>query len=66
MASMGGGYLDPEPLIRSTKTSGLLNKQLQQICAYEGLSKIGVKAELQNRIIESGFGLSLVPSSSGT
>ncbi|KAE8450116.1 hypothetical protein EG329_006897 [Mollisiaceae sp. DMI_Dod_QoI] len=52
MASMGGGYLDPEPLIRSTKTSGLLNKQLQQICAYEGLSKIGVKAELQNRIIE--------------
>lgn len=50
---MGGGYLDPEPLIRSTKTLGLLNKQLQSICAFEGLSKIGVKAELQNRIIES-------------
>ncbi|KUJ20160.1 uncharacterized protein LY89DRAFT_612304 [Mollisia scopiformis] len=52
MASMGGGYLDPAPLIRSTKTPTLLNKHLQSICAFEGLSKIGVKAELQNRIIE--------------
>ncbi|CZR58962.1 related to E3 SUMO-protein ligase pli1 [Phialocephala subalpina] len=52
MASMGGGYLDPEPLIRLVKSSGLLNKQLQSICTFEGLPKLGVKADLQSRITE--------------
>lgn len=53
MASMGGGYLDAEPLIRLVKSSGLLNKQLQSICTFEGLPKLGVKADLQSRITES-------------
>lgn len=48
----GGGYLDSEPLIRLVKSSGLLNKQLQSICTFEGLPKLGVKADLQSRITE--------------
>ncbi|RDL35035.1 Uncharacterized protein BP5553_06966 [Venustampulla echinocandica] len=52
MASMGGGYLDPEPLIRTIRDGGLLNKTLQSICHAEGQSKNGVKSELQARIIE--------------
>lgn len=52
MASMGG-YLDPEPLIRMIKNTGMINKALKQICISEGLSKVGVKAELQNRLVES-------------
>jgi hypothetical protein len=53
MASMGGAYLDPEPTARLVKT--YVNKFLQQICVVEGMSKFGVKAELQNRIIDSMF-----------
>jgi len=48
---MGGAYLDPEPTARLVKT--YVNKFLQQICVGEGMSKFGVKAELQNRIIDS-------------
>merc|ERR1712093_964808 len=55
MASMGGGYLDPEPLCRVVKGGGFLNRTLQNICIGEGLSKLGVKAELQQRIIDSTF-----------
>lgn len=55
MASMGGGYLDPEPLVRQLRHGGYLNRLLQNICAGEGLSKLGVKADLQNRIIDSRF-----------
>lgn len=55
MASMGGVYLDAEPLIRMVKSGGYVNRLLQQICTGEGVSKLGVKAELQNRIIESKF-----------
>ena len=55
---MGGGYLDPEPLCRKVKGGGFLNKTLQTICTGEGLSKLGVKAELQQRIIDSTFLLS--------
>ncbi|KAG9235504.1 PINIT domain-containing protein [Amylocarpus encephaloides] len=53
MASMGrSGYIDPEPLIRAIKGSGLLNKTLSAICSAEGLSKNGVKSELMSRLIE--------------
>ncbi|KAL2067874.1 hypothetical protein VTL71DRAFT_15972 [Oculimacula yallundae] len=52
MASMGGGYLDVEPLVRQVKYGGYVNKLLQNICAGEGLSKLGVKADLQQRIID--------------
>ncbi|KAH7321470.1 PINIT domain-containing protein [Rhexocercosporidium sp. MPI-PUGE-AT-0058] len=52
MASMGGGYLDVEPLVRQLKHGGYLNRLLQNICAGEGISKLGVKADLQNRIID--------------
>ena len=52
---MGGGYLDPEPLCRVVKGGGFLNRTLQNICIGEGLSKLGVKAELQQRIIDSTF-----------
>jgi hypothetical protein len=58
MASMGGAYLDPEPTARLVKT--YVNKFLQQICVGEGMSKFGVKAELQNRIIDSMSHPSLV------
>lgn len=47
------GRLDPEPSVRIIRTGGYLNKQLIAICASEGLNKVGVKAELQQRIIES-------------
>ncbi|CZT05813.1 related to E3 SUMO-protein ligase pli1 [Rhynchosporium agropyri] len=52
MASMGAGYLDVEPLVRQVKYGGYVNKLLQNICASEGLSKLGVKADLQQRIID--------------
>lgn len=55
MASMGASYLDPAPLIRTVKHGGYINKLLQNICVGEGLSKLGVKAELQNRIVESMY-----------
>ncbi|PQE08932.1 hypothetical protein CJF32_00002693 [Rutstroemia sp. NJR-2017a WRK4] len=53
MASMGGGgFLDPEPFVRLVKNGGMLNSTLKSICSAEGLKTNGVKAELQNRIIE--------------
>jgi hypothetical protein len=52
MASMVG-YLDVDPLVRRVKSSGMINKLLQNICTAEGISKAGVKAELQARLIES-------------
>jgi hypothetical protein len=55
---MGGAYIDPEPTARLVKT--YVNKFLQQICVGEGMSKFGVKAELQNRIIDSMSHPSLV------
>lgn len=45
--------LDPDPLIRIIRSGKFLNKTLIAICASEGLSKAGVKAEYQQRIIES-------------
>lgn len=55
MASMGGGHLDPEPVLRLVKSTPMLNKILASICKAEGLPSAGVKAELQNRICESEF-----------
>ncbi|KAH8821519.1 PINIT domain-containing protein [Xylogone sp. PMI_703] len=52
MASMGGGYLDPEPVVRMVKNTGLINRLLSQICQYEGLKSTGVKADLQQRIMD--------------
>ncbi|KAK2628582.1 hypothetical protein QTJ16_001685 [Diplocarpon rosae] len=52
MASTGRGYLDPDPLIRIVKSGGYVNRLLQNICSGEGLKTFGVKAELQNRIIQ--------------
>lgn len=51
---MGGGYLDlnPDPIIRLVKNVGMVNKILQQILTAEGLKTTGVKAELQERIIQ--------------
>ncbi|EHL01649.1 hypothetical protein M7I_2283 [Glarea lozoyensis 74030] len=54
MASLGpAGSLDTEPLIRTIKDGGLLNKTLMSICVAESMNKTGVKSELQNRIIET-------------
>ena len=47
------GSLDPDPLVRRVKSAGMINKLLQNICIAEGISKAGVKAELQSRLIES-------------
>lgn len=52
MASVGGGYLDPEPVIRLVKNNGLINRVLSQICQHENLKASGVKADLQQRIID--------------
>lgn len=52
MASMVG-YQDVDPLVRRVKSSGMVNRLLQNICMAEGISKAGVKAELQSRLIES-------------
>lgn len=52
MASTPGGQLDPEPYVRIVKNSGMLNRTLQAICINEGMNKNGVKAELQQRIID--------------
>jgi hypothetical protein len=51
MASMGGYELDAT--IRKVKGAGMVNKILQQICKGEGLTIYGVKAELQQKIIDS-------------
>lgn len=59
MASMGAAGVDfnPDPIIRRLKgSSGLVNRLLQQILQAEGLPKHGVKAELQDRIVERKFG----------
>lgn len=45
--------MDPDPLIRIIRSGKFLNKTLISICNSEGLSKGGVKAELQGRIIDS-------------
>lgn len=39
--------------IRKVKGTGMVNKILQMICHGEGLTKYGVKAELQQKIIDS-------------
>lgn len=52
MASTAAGSLDAEPLVRIVKHSGMLNRTLQFICSEEGVNKNGVKADLQQRIIE--------------
>jgi E3 SUMO-protein ligase PIAS1 len=53
MASTPSMPLDPEPYVRLVRNSGMLNRTLQSICTGEGLNKNGVKAELQQRIIDS-------------
>jgi E3 SUMO-protein ligase PIAS1 len=39
--------------IRKVKGTGMVNRILQMICQGEGLTKYGVKAELQQKIIDS-------------
>ncbi|RKF60831.1 putative miz zinc finger protein [Erysiphe neolycopersici] len=52
MTSIGTGNLNPEPVARLIKNGRIVNRILASICGQENLSKIGVKAELQNRIID--------------
>jgi len=57
---MGGGpgsfghfdWQGPEKRLRG---SGYVNKILQQICENEGIPKKGLKAELQQRIVDSKY-----------
>ena len=60
---MGGGpggpsshfdWQGPEKRLRG---SGYVNKILQQICENEGIPKKGLKAELQQRIVDSTYDL---------
>lgn len=54
MASMGGGPLDAEPVLRLVKSSRMLNKQLQEICKSETIKCANLKkADLQARIEDS-------------
>ena len=46
---------DVEATIRKVKGTGMVNKILQLICVGEGLTKYGVKADLQQKIIDSEF-----------
>jgi E3 SUMO-protein ligase PIAS1 len=48
---------DVEATVRKVKGTGMVNRILQLICVGEGLTKYGVKAELQQKIIDSEFGL---------
>ncbi|KAI1006763.1 hypothetical protein K3495_g1453 [Podosphaera aphanis] len=52
MNSTGEKNLDPEPVVRLVLNGKIVNRILASICAQESMSKFGVKAELQNRIIE--------------
>ena len=52
MASMVDHH-QVDALVRKVKGHGMLNKVLQQICAAESMPIRGVKAELQQRIIDS-------------
>lgn len=51
MASISSYEVDAT--VRKVKGTGMVNRILQQICAGEGLTKYGVKAELQQKIIDS-------------
>ena len=53
MASINPYELDAT--IRKVKGTGMVNKLLQLICVGEGLNKYGVKADLQQKIIDSEF-----------
>lgn len=54
MASMGGGPLDPEPLIRMLKSQRMLNKYLTAICKAEKIPCAGAtKLTMQQRIQQS-------------
>ncbi|TQS38966.1 hypothetical protein Golomagni_00520 [Golovinomyces magnicellulatus] len=55
MTSIDGANLNPEPVARLLKNGRMVNRILASICGQENLSKIGVKAELQNRIIDKLF-----------
>ncbi|KAG9242409.1 PINIT domain-containing protein [Calycina marina] len=57
MSSMGGGPESGVPLDWSAsekrvRGAGYVNKVLQQICENEGVAKKGLKAELQQRIVD--------------
>jgi hypothetical protein len=56
MASISAYEVDAT--VRKVKGTGMVNRILQLICTGEGLTKYGVKAELQQKIIDS----ELVPS----
>jgi hypothetical protein len=53
MASISAYELDAT--VRKVKGTGMVNKLLQLICVGEGLPKYGVKADLQQKIIDSEF-----------
>ncbi|RKF71727.1 E3 SUMO-protein ligase pli1 [Golovinomyces cichoracearum] len=55
MTSIDAANLNPEPVARLLKNGRMVNRILASICGQENLSKIGVKAELQNRIIDKLF-----------
>ncbi|KAG0648284.1 E3 SUMO-transferase plil [Hyphodiscus hymeniophilus] len=46
------GSQEVDQLVRRVKGAGMVNKILHGICQAEGMSKVGVKADLQTRIIE--------------
>lgn len=58
MASIS--HYEVEATIRKVKGTGMVNKILQQICVGEGLAKNGVKAELQQKIIDSELSLVVI------
>ena len=62
MASINAYEL--EATVRKVKGTGMVNKLLQQICVGEGLPKYGVKADLQQKIIDSEFVARRYPAAS--
>jgi len=52
-APAAAGNLDYAPLVLQIRAGRYVNRTLQLICGAEGLKQAGVKADLQNRIIES-------------
>jgi len=50
-----GGPFDLQGPEKRLRGSGYVNKLLQQICEQEGIPKKGLKAELQQRIVDSKY-----------
>jgi hypothetical protein len=55
MAAVVGGPPDVEAIVRLARNQRTVVKTLSAVCRAEGLSASGLKAQLQDRIVNSKF-----------